>query len=186
MQQINKVFGIGLSRTGTTSLHEAFKILGLHSYHYPQHFESILSSDAAVDVTVAMSYKILDVFFPGSKFVYTVRKIDNWVESMQKYFEATINQMDDEFANKVNRIVYDRTRFDEEDIEAFKVAFEKHHMDVISYFKDRSDDILILDIISGDGWEKLCPFLDRDIPNVPFPKTNTTNENWKMTQSIFG
>ena len=59
-------------------------------------------------------------------------------------------------------------------------------MDVLSYFRDRSDDILILDIISGDGWEKLCPFLDRDIPDVPFPKTNTTNENWKMTQSIFG
>tara|TARA_R110000824_G_scaffold393848_1_gene593250 strand:+ start:62 stop:613 length:552 start_codon:yes stop_codon:yes gene_type:complete len=175
--QINKVFGIGLSRTGTTSLHEAFKILGLHSYHYPQHFESILTSDAAVDVTVAMSYKILDVFFPGSKFVYTVRGIEKWVESMQKYFEATVNQMDDEFTDKVNKIVYDRTRFDREDIDAtakhaFKAAFEKHHMDVLSYFKDRPDDILILNIISGDGWEKLCPFLNRSIPNVPFPKTN--------------
>jgi hypothetical protein len=31
----NKVFCLGLSRTGTTSLHEAFRVLGLRSVHFP-------------------------------------------------------------------------------------------------------------------------------------------------------
>jgi hypothetical protein len=29
----------------------------------------------------------------------------------------------------------------------------------------------------GDGWEKLCRFLGRDIPEGPFPHANRTNEN---------
>lgn len=33
----NKVFCLGLSRTGTTSLHEAFRGLGLRSVHFPIH-----------------------------------------------------------------------------------------------------------------------------------------------------
>jgi hypothetical protein len=33
----NKVFCLGLSRTGTTSLHEAFRALGLRSIHFPIH-----------------------------------------------------------------------------------------------------------------------------------------------------
>ncbi len=33
----NKVFCLGLSRTGTTSLHEAFRTLGLRSAHFPIH-----------------------------------------------------------------------------------------------------------------------------------------------------
>jgi hypothetical protein len=34
---LNKVFCLGLSRTGTTSLHEAFCALGLRSVHFPIH-----------------------------------------------------------------------------------------------------------------------------------------------------
>jgi hypothetical protein len=33
----NKVFCLGLSRTGTTSLHEAFRMLGLRAVHFPIH-----------------------------------------------------------------------------------------------------------------------------------------------------
>ncbi|MCZ6834530.1 MAG: hypothetical protein O7G85_02035, partial [Planctomycetota bacterium] len=35
MKDFNKVFGIGLSRTGTRSLNEALTILGIPSCHWP-------------------------------------------------------------------------------------------------------------------------------------------------------
>ena len=38
-QQINKVFGIGLSRTGTSSLYEALTILGIDTIHYPTNYK---------------------------------------------------------------------------------------------------------------------------------------------------
>jgi hypothetical protein len=32
--------------------------------------------------------------------------------------------------------------------------------------------LLELDVFSGDGWEKLCRFVDRPIPSVAFPWEN--------------
>ena len=31
-----------------------------------------------------------------------------------------------------------------------------------------------MNICEGDSWEVLCPFLDKSIPNIPFPKLNIT------------
>jgi hypothetical protein len=42
--------------------------------------------------------------------------------------------------------------------------------DVQEYFKDRPADLLVMNICAGEGWEKLCPFLNRDaIPSRDFP-----------------
>jgi len=30
-----------------------------------------------------------------------------------------------------------------------------------------------MDIVAGDGYEKLCPFLDKAPPDKPFPRLNT-------------
>lgn len=32
--------------------------------------------------------------------------------------------------------------------------------------------LLVMDIAAGDGWEKLCPFLGREVPDAPFPWRN--------------
>jgi len=44
------------------------------------------------------------------------------------------------------------------------------------YFKGRPDDLLILDICGGDGWEKLCNFLSLPIPSVDFPFENAKSD----------
>jgi hypothetical protein len=33
---------------------------------------------------------------------------------------------------------------------------------------------LVMNIIEGDGWEKLCPFLNKEIPSVDFPNKDFT------------
>jgi hypothetical protein len=40
---------------------------------------------------------------------------------------------------------------------------------VKEYFRDRPDDLLVMNICAGEGWEKLCPFLGLAIPKVKFP-----------------
>ena len=40
------------------------------------------------------------------------------------------------------------------------------------YFNDRSDDLLVLDVCGGEGWEPLCSFLGLDPPRGPFPHLN--------------
>ena len=34
------------------------------------------------------------------------------------------------------------------------------------------DDLFVLDVRGGEGWEKLCPFLGLNVPDVPFPHAN--------------
>ena len=36
------------------------------------------------------------------------------------------------------------------------------------------DRLLVMDIIAGDGWDKLCPFLGKPVPEAAFPHRNAT------------
>ena len=50
--------------------------------------------------------------------------------------------------------------------------YEQHNQAVLDYFEHRPDDLLILQLTEGEGWEKLCPFLDKPIPQCIFPHEN--------------
>lgn len=36
----------------------------------------------------------------------------------------------------------------------------------------------------GLGWEQICPFLDVDIPDVPYPRTNDANTYAEELESL--
>ena len=61
-----KTFGIGLSRTGTTSLTLALEALGLSVAHFPTTMKQIEEHDAATDTPVAASFQALDSQLSGS------------------------------------------------------------------------------------------------------------------------
>jgi hypothetical protein len=49
-------------------------------------------------------------------------------------------------------------------------VYEEYYKGVIDYFRNRPSDLLTMNILEGDGWEKLCPFLGLDtMPDTPFP-----------------
>ena len=43
---------------------------------------------------------------------------------------------------------------------------------------------MIMDVVAGDGWETLCPFLDRSTPDIPFPKANVTQIRWMQIDDL--
>lgn len=51
--------------------------------------------------------------------------------------------------------------------------YEKRNSDIIEFFSN-TQNLLIMDLEKGDSWEKLCTFLNHDIPNEPFPHLNKT------------
>src|SRR5206468_7692898 len=63
--------------------------------------------------------------------------------------------------------------------EVYIERYERHNREVIEYFNDRGNDLLILNITGGEGWEKLCPFLGKPVPRVRFPCVNTTLDREK-------
>jgi hypothetical protein len=168
-----KIFGIGLSRTGTTSLSEALRILGYDSSHWPLSPADLEEHEAATDITVSCRFQELDRRFPGSKFIYTTRDLTSWLPSCRAhwgYLERSRGTLAlPAFAIEAEMILFGTLTFDEV---RFAEAYDRHHRSVASYFENRKSDLLVMNIAAGHGWPELCQFLGEEIPGVRFPRLN--------------
>ena len=170
---MKKVFGIGLSRTGTTSLTKILNDVGIAIVHYPT--KRVLfdpHSPGACDIPVAAFYKQLDQKFPNSKFVYTVRDKTEWLTSIESYLKMKHLRGDvvGLWKKQIRLKMYGQLDFDKE---LFTTAYETHDRDVRRYFKHRTDDILILDICGGDPIHQLMHFVKKqELRKGSFPHMN--------------
>lgn len=174
-----KVFGIGLARTGTTSLNQALNILGYRSIHFPYPWSDLSGYDAATDTSCTLHYKDLARRNPEARFVLTVRDIDSWTRSMEWLFatrtkpgcvrpaeeQAKINGL----IARIHRELHGTARFEPE---VLAKAYRRHEDEVTKHFSAEAGRLLRMNIAGGEGWEKLCPFLGKEIPAVPFPHLN--------------
>ncbi len=181
---MNKIFGIGLSKTGTSSLNAALEILGFRARHLPfmaYHYgrlvlepRQMLEYDAFTDTPVANCFKYLDSKYPDSKFIYTIRDKDSWLRSCEKHWgnaETDLSIVYERFKLFHLRMsVYGGINFDKD---RFSRAYDRHDERVRKYF-GKSNQLLILNICAGEGWQELCSFLNADIPEQAFPAKNVT------------
>lgn len=165
------VWGVGLPRTGTTSICEAFKLLGYKRVGHNPAQGQLGELDAGADNGVIVFYKFLDYKFPGSKFVLTLRPLEEWLSSMEHILgRHPVISRDDDVAIMRRMHIFETVSFDRATLTN---AYERHHDDVRRYFANRSGDLLELNLVGGEGWEKLCPFLGLPIPSAPFPNLNS-------------
>jgi hypothetical protein len=185
-----KVFGLGLSRTGTVSLGDALNVLGIKTIHFPSddrtydnlrsgtyNLDILTEYQGIVDIPVAPFYAQLDAHYPGSKFILTVRDKESWLRSCEHFLPmirdlTNADQQFTEFVHFIHACVYGVVPFNRE---RFSYVYDVHTRNVRDYFSKRPDDLLIMDITAGDGWEKLCPFLGVEIPDRPFPHSNVSS-----------
>ena len=177
-----KIFGIGLSRTGTTSLHCALALLGVPSIHYPAHAawdwlhgrfhsDALVPFDACCDIPTPIYFRQLDRAYPGSKFILTTRAPDAWLDSVERHYATSPpSSPQTAFRDLLRVAVYGVINFHRG---RFREVYETHHDAVKRYFAARPGDIIQFDVTSGDGWSHLCPFVGRPAPDVPFPKLRT-------------
>lgn len=166
---IVKVFGIGLSRTGTTSLTMALIEMGYDAKHYPKALSIMKEAenhDALTDISVIPAYKDLSRKYPNAKFILTTRKIDSWLASCKAHWRKK-NRLEGSMANLIRRAVYGTASFDPD---LFSQAYSAHMKDVTNFFSgDQKDRLLIMDICAGEDYEKLCPFLGKPMIKGKFP-----------------
>ena len=168
-----KVWVIGLARTGTTTLCSALKLLGYERIVHNPLFEQLRDLDAAADNGCTVFYKYLDYKFPSSKFVLTMRDTESWLESMEYIFGRYPCTREDDIAIQRRMLLYGTVGFDRTKL----IESYRHHAnDVRQYFVNRPNDLLEMNVLEGDGWEKLCPFLETETPPVPFPHSNKRYE----------
>jgi len=174
-----KIFGIGLSRTGTKSLAAAMEKLGYKVKHSARFIDEVRFYDFLSDIIISARYKFLDYAFPESKFILTVRETESWIKSNQQHAtrHGRRNRRDVRripLRRAENRfLIFGITYFDEQ---IFREVQKTFHEEVNSYFRNKYTDyfnkLITLNICEGEGWEKLCTFLDKPIPKIPFPYKN--------------
>lgn len=164
-------------------------------------FEKLFEGfEATVDFPGYPYYKILLKQYPDAKVILTKRDFDKWYESTTKTIWKSANKPFIERVNlfkrklfsknlrgifkcvKFMRRVYLYGQFDNNfsnKSHAEKVFFE-HIDDVINHVPKQQ--LLVYDV--AEGWEPLCEFLNRPIPNEPFPHLNKKENFHKMVKEM--
>jgi hypothetical protein len=174
-----KVFGIGFHKTGTSSLGLALKHLGYRVGGPNGVREPLISQESALQMAFRLVdeyeynafkdnpwpiiYRELDAQYPGSKFILTIRPTKEWISSAVRHFDTHYTPM--------RKWIYG-VGYPKGNEEIYVARYERHNREVMAYFQDRPHDLLILNLAEGNGWEKLCRFLEKEGPTIPFPHAN--------------
>jgi hypothetical protein len=176
VRKISKVIGIGFHKTGTTSLLVALERLGytvtgpdwtdnprIATEVYDLARDRLRSYDAAQDNPWPIIFREIDRWYPGTRFILTIRPTDSWIRSTVAYFGTGTTPMREWIYGAGCPKGHEET---------YVRRYERHNREVLEYFRDRPHDLLVMDLTRGDGWDKLCPFLHEPVPSASFPHAN--------------
>jgi sulfotransferase family protein len=178
-----KVVGIGLPKTGTTSLGYCFRRFGFKHRTFDMDLAyQVKRNNLAPAIDEARKfetfedwpwfeiYRELDQTFPNSKFILTLRKdTETYVASLKGHHERQGIRNDDfvkpYYWNEVHGV-----EPADWDYEKSAQRYERHNREVLEYFGNRlNKDLLVVCWEHGDGWAELSRFLNKAAPDEPFP-----------------
>lgn len=184
---MTKIFGIGLNKTGTSTLGVCFEQLGyrhmssrrdiMSKYLYGEKealFELCDAHDAFEDWPYPLAYKdLFERYGRDAKFILTLRKSPEvWLRSLKKHCLRAHPRKNGQMLAYGHSYPHG---FEKQFIEHYR----RHHDEVVAFFKanDASDQLLTLNWEDGDGWSELCAFLDVPVPDCDFPHVYRTKSD---------
>ena len=199
-----QVIGAGFGRTGTLSMKAALEQLGYGKCHHM--LEVFASDDqidiwhrisqgetpnwdqvfegfgASVDFPSASYWRELAAQYPDVKIILTSRSFESWYESATETIYAVSKEMPAwtrmiPKPRKINEMIYGAIwervfggQFEDKD--AAQRVFEQHEADVKAAFPP--DRLLVFH--PKEGWEPLCTFLGKPVPDTAFPNVNDRSD----------
>lgn len=122
--------------------------------------------------------------YPGAKVILSIRDPEKWLKSCNDTIFTSIPTSPLEpFGIRVFRYLLGMGPMLESVIAKLFAKYDWSHDNLIKQFKAHNqavidecskDKLLVFEV--SQGWEPLCKFLDKPIPDVPFPNVNDTKE----------
>jgi len=196
-----KIFGIGLPKTGTLSLHTALSQLGFRSRHnpWPYHKQIIQTGnliwegpplvkgtegpddwDALVHFGM-WTFPELDRTYPGSRFIYNTRGPDAWLKSCKRWWWRMCSVYNDADTLLHNISIFGIATYNED---IFRRVYYRHRDEVFNYFSlddsagiQTREKILVLPIEATGKHKALAEFLGLPAPTIPYPCRNVNMED---------
>ena len=195
MNNSRKIFCLGWCKTGTTSLDHSLRELGFSTPRSEgmNALEAIVEDrfddlNKIIDEYDYFSdypwfyknlYEYLDKVYPNSLFILTKRDESSWLKSNTRWFSAKKESelINLHGSNKYPKLNHPILKHIYGEPNEWLYRYNKHNESVINYFKNRPKDFLLFDVFSGDGWDKLCNFLnvENPHPNGKFTWSNKQN-----------
>lgn len=195
------VIGAGFGRTGTESMKVALETLGLGPCHHmkevignpeqtrlwrsiaqgdaadprsgkPKWDEAFAGYNSAVDWPSAFFWRELSEYYADAKILLTIRSPESWHASMEKTIFKSLGESTDRASVGI-KLIAERVFGNRLDDRNHAISiYERNTEEVQAAF----DDDRLLTYTIGDGWEPLCRFLGKPVPDVPYPRTNSALE----------
>jgi hypothetical protein len=197
-----KVFGIGLSKTGTSSLSNALALLNFSTAHWTHPYshdllkeEDIPLFDSLTDISISHQYKEIYSLYPDAKFVLSSRSVEAWEKSFLTHYKRSLHAAS--FVDLKEIITNQQPpRFGQEYVDMHQElyfqypnlheAYFAHEQDVLNFFKGKEGQLLVLDVSKSNALQDLSKFLEVDCPQNDFPHVNTKEEKTSWVSPISG
>lgn len=180
-----KACGIGMHKTGTTTLGQCFQILGFKHISYDLNLLRAVRRrelgpalaaarhyDSCEDWPWPLLYRQLDEAFPQAKFILTVRKDpETWLRSLLAHARRT-------GPAEARELVYGFAMPQGHE-QAHLDYYRAHNQAVQDYFRDRPSKLLVVCWETGSGWTELAEFLELPVPDRPLPHANRAARAWR-------
>lgn len=203
-----KIFCIGRNKTGTTSLAKALKDLGvivakqrpaellIHDWSrrdFRRIFRFCHTAQAFQDIPFSLPYtfQALDMKFPGSKFILTMRdNSDQWYSSLISFHSKLLGcgkvpDYDDlkkatyvyrGWMLEANRAIYQTPDNNIYNREILINHYNFHNQSVMEYFRHRPNDLLVINLAEKGSYAKFCEFIGKPCTREEFPWENRTDK----------
>ncbi|CAH0991016.1 hypothetical protein SIN8267_01117 [Sinobacterium norvegicum] len=188
---MNKLFVIGLPRTGTTSISVALLDYDFSVAHTAFTKRAFELADVVSDAPCFSDYRQLDGLFPGSRFVYLRRDITLWLPSIRRLLKKMADNIQPKTGsfNPVLKRSFYQTFGSLDDADAFSDAhlsqcYSDHQAQVLAYFDGR-DDLLQLDISDANSLPTLLDFIGIEHQtgkSLPHVNRGNVVDHWKETK----
>lgn len=182
MSGVKKIFGIGLNKTGTTSLRVALRALGyqhldrrprLMRHWRRKEYEALIAATREFESFDDWPWplivpQLLEEYGEDARFILTRRASpQRWLESIKTHSERT-----SPFRHP-RRAIYGHDYPHGREASYLNV-YNRHLEQTKKLFTQRGLEHLLLEVSwdGGDGWDELCGFLGQRRPARPFPHAN--------------
>ena len=175
-----KVFGVGLQKTGTTTLGACLRQLGYRHISWDAELadvyrqgdrrgvlETMEHYDSCEDYPWLLLYQAFDQIHPDGKFILTVRSNEDvWFDSISRFSEQ-IGPAD----TRELMFGHEMPQGHRGD---FIAKYLSWNQEVRDHFTSRPGKLLEICWENGDSWDELCGFLGKQPPGVSLPHENKT------------
>lgn len=164
-------------------------------YHYGN-WSSLIAYCKSAQVFQDMPFTMfpviphIDKAYPGSKFILSIRDdTEQWYRSITRFHgklfgkDGRVPTADDlrnatyirkGFMYKAVIIDFGTSEQDPYNREILCARYEQHNSQVMEYFKDRPDDLLVINLSDEEAYRKFVNFIGVDSPYDSFPWENKT------------